>query len=517
MPRRIHLWGGVLLAIVLAITEASAQRTCDLSRSRQVTSTQSGDDRVSYVSRPRFECTDGTLIEADSSVTFAATSFSQLFGQVVFRDGQRELHSDRAQYFSSVGRLQAQGSVRLIGLDDGSLITGDDLVLLQEGDQRPEDDMTVRGGRPHARLSSGEDDTAIATGLETPDDAAQRDTPFEIDADLIHLVGDRLLEARGRVEITRDDLLSYGDSVAFQQDVGLLTLYRNARIISPDEESGDTLDLRADTITMILPMDVMEELNAVGRAHLLTDAVDIRGPTIRLLFTDEVLNRIVAATASLPNPPEGPSEVSEGASEASEEVPSGGLGEEGPRAVAEEFILTGDSIDVRLPGGELETVFAIGAARGVSGARDSINTDDTPELIRHDWIEGDTITAMFVTSRPSSGGVLNTLEDPSEAAGERRLDRLVAQGGARSFYRTTSDTGTGTGTASPTPDSGPLELNYVLGDEIRLFMQDGEVDRMEVDQARGAFFQPNGAPPGPPPPAVDTTAARPTNDRRRTP
>jgi hypothetical protein len=496
MPRQIHLWGGVLLAIVLAITEASAQRTCDLSRSRQVTSTQGGGGRVSYVSRPLFECTDGTLIEADSSVTFEATSFSQLFGQVVFRDGQRELHSDRAQYFSSVGRLQAQGSVRLIGLDDGSLITGEDLVLLQEGDQRTEDDMTVRGGRPHARLSSGEDDTA------------QIDTPFEIDADLIHLVGDRLLEARGRVEITRDDLLSYGDSVAFQQDVGLLTLYRNARIISPDEESGDTLDLRADTITMILPMDVMEELNAVGRAHLLTDAVDIRGPTIRLVFTDEVLNRIVAATAALPNPPEGPSEVSE-------EAPSGGSGEEGPRAVAEEFILTGDSIDVRLPGGELETVFAIGGGRGVSAARDSINSDDTPELIRHDWIEGDTITATFVTNPPSSGGVLDALEDPSEAASERRLDRLVAQGEARSFYRTTSDSGTGTDTTSPTPDSGPLELNYVLGDEIRLFMQDGEVDRMEVDQASGAFFQPNGASPGPPPPAVDTTAARP--DRRRTP
>ena len=510
MPRRIHLWGGVLLGIVLAITEASAQRPCDLSSSRQVTSTQGGGGRVSYVSRPLFECTDGTFIQADSSVTFEATSFSQLFGQVVFRDGQRELHSDRAQYFSSVGRLQAQGSVRLIGLDDGSLITGEDLVLLQEGDQRTEDDMTMRGGRPHARLSSGADDAAMATGLEAPDDAAQIDTPFEIDADLIHLVGDRLLEARGRVEITRGDLLSYGDSVSFQQDVGVLTLYRNARIISPDEESGDTLDLRADTITMILPMDVMEELNAVGRAHLLTDAVDIRGPTIRLLFTDEVLNRIVAATPSLPNSPEGPSK-------ASEEAPSGGSGEERPRAVAEEFILTGDSIDVRLPGGELETVLAIGAARGVSAARDSINSDDTPELIRHDWIEGDTITATFVTRPPSSGGALDAFEDPSEAAGERRLDRLVAQGEARSFYRTTSDTGTGTGIANSTPDSGPLELNYVLGNEIRLFMQDGEVDRMEVDQASGAFFQPNGASQGPPPPAVDTTAARHTNDRRRTP
>ena len=109
------------LALLFAGTEAAGQgSSCDLISSLRVVSNQTNNARVSYVSAPRFECTDGTRIEADSSVTFEATSFPQLFGDVIFRDDHRELYADRAQYFSRVGRLQAQGSVRLINLEDGS-------------------------------------------------------------------------------------------------------------------------------------------------------------------------------------------------------------------------------------------------------------------------------------------------------------------------------------------------------------------------------------------------------------
>ena len=38
-----------------------------------------------------------------------------------------------------------------------------------------------------------------------------------------------------------------------------------------------------------------------------------------------------------------------------------------------------------------------------------------------------------------------------------------------------------TGTAPRAPDA--LDLNYVIGDEVRLFMKDGEVERMEVVQS----------------------------------
>jgi hypothetical protein len=39
-----------------------------------------------------------------------------------------------------------------------------------------------------------------------------------------------------------------------------------------------------------------------------------------------------------------------------------------------------------------------------------------------------------------------------------------------------------------------LDLNYVIGDEIRLFMKNGGVDRMEVDNPTGIFLQPRQAP-----------------------
>ena len=66
-----HLLVG--LAVLFAVTEATGQRSCDLTSSRRAVLTQMNDTWVNYVSAPRFVCTDGTRIEADSSVTFEAT------------------------------------------------------------------------------------------------------------------------------------------------------------------------------------------------------------------------------------------------------------------------------------------------------------------------------------------------------------------------------------------------------------------------------------------------------------
>ena len=470
------------LALLFAVTELAGQRSCDLTSSRQLVSNQTNDARVSYISAPRFECTDGTRIQADSSVTFEATSFSQLFGSVVFRDDQKELHADRAQYFSRVGRLQAQGSVRLLNLDDGSWVTGEDLVLLQEGDDRADDDVTVRGGRPHASLVSRvtPDSAAIspeAARAENPEDTM----PYEIDADLIHLVGDRLFQARGRVEVSQETLQSYGDSLEFQQDIGWLTLFDNARILSQDTVSGDTLDVRGDTITMNLPDDRIDEIEARGRAQLLADDVDMRGPVIRLVFEDEELERVFAvrrAVERVLSPVIGGDD---------EEASSADRAQ--PQALAEDFLLTGDSIEGDIPGGELERVYAAGTARGVSTARDSLNTDTTDELIRSDWIEGDTIIATFRSVLADPGDLGPDGLEVAEPR-ERQLDLLIARGQARTFYRAAPDSvGAGAatgGTAGPQP----LDLHYVVGDEVRLFMKDGEVDRMEVDNPTGAFLQP---------------------------
>lgn len=326
--------------------------------------------------------------------------------------------------------------------------------------------------------------------------------PFDVDADLIRLVGDRLFQARGRVEVRRDSLLSYGDSMEYRQDTGILTLFGNARILSPDAESGDTLDLRGDTIDMRLPNNRIDELEARGHAHLVTDAVDMKGPILRIFFAQEELNRIVSVMGSQSKEvdeeatPQPAAEELDASLEAEPEDPFAR-----PQATAEDFLLTGDSIEVKTPGGELESVFASGHAHGVSSARDSLNAEDAPELIRHDWIEGQTITATFVTKRSDSAALPAVTAEGRES--RYRLDKLVAKGAARSFYRSAPDS-----TATPGSGQSPVELNYVLGDEIRLFMKDGEVDRMEVDNATGAYFQPQS---GPLAPAPDTVPAPPSD------
>jgi hypothetical protein len=262
----------------------------------------------------------------------------------------------------------------------------------------------------------------------------------------------------------------------YQQSVGTLTLFHDARILSPNEESGDTLDVRGDTIDMRLPSNRIDELEARGHAQLVTESVDMKGPIVRILFAGEELDRIVSVLGEPSEAAdEDPAPVEEAGDSVVAELPDPFAR---PQATAEDFLLTGDSIEVKTPGGALESVFAFGQAHGVSSARDSLNAENAPELIRNDWIEGQTITATFVDKVSDSTTV-------AEGESRYRLDLLVAQGGARSFYRSAPDS-----SAEPGPGTSPLELNYVIGDEIRLFMKDGEVDRMEVDNATGAYFQP---------------------------
>ena len=292
-----------------------------------------------------------------------------------------------------------------------------------------------------------------ARGQEPPD-------PYEIDADVIHLVGDRLFQARGRVEVINKSLQSYADSLEFQQDIGWVTLFDNARVISQDTVSGDNLDLRGDTITMSVPNDQIDEMESRGRAQLLADEVDVRGPWIRLVFQNEELDRVFALRR-----PENALGPGSSAGDPSDSATASAQ----PIAMAEDFRLTGDSIEAALIEGELDEVVATGSARGVSTARDSLNTDETNELIRNDWIEGDTITATF-------GSV------------------PVAQTNSSDPGSPESETGT--------VDPQALELNYVIGDQVRLFMRDGEVERMEVDNPTGVNLQPRGSsiPPGSSPP-----------------
>jgi len=157
---------------------------------------------------------------------------------------------------------------------------------------------------------------------------------------------------------------------------------------------------------------------------------------------------------------------------------------ERPHALAEDFLLWADSLEVIAPEETLDEVWAIGNARGESLARDSLNTPDTPELIRRDWLEGDTIVAIFVPADTAQGP-----EGAEADSASYRLDRLVARGGARSLYRLAATDST-QATDSTRAVEGEAEgeaageermaIHYVTGDEITIVMKEGEVERMEV-------------------------------------
>ena len=169
MWRPLLLIGVAPISVLSATLDLTAQNhTCDLLDSRRVNSITREDRRISHVSSPRFFCTDGTQIKADSSITFEATSFTQFFGNVHIRDGIQELLAERAQYSSRTGHLQAQGLVSITDSENGSTITGDNLVMIKSRDDRTPNDMTIHGGRPRA----GRESSSQSEGVGLPRGAA---------------------------------------------------------------------------------------------------------------------------------------------------------------------------------------------------------------------------------------------------------------------------------------------------------------------------------------------------------
>src|SRR5687768_17609845 len=131
--------GSGVLAALLVPGAASAQDGCryaDDGNDVQLTVNTPGAGSVTYLSNPHFLCEDGVELWADSAVAYQQQAMSQLIGAVRYRDRTRELRADQARYFTEVGRLQAQGHVRVTNQEDGSVVENGDLVYLRETDYR---------------------------------------------------------------------------------------------------------------------------------------------------------------------------------------------------------------------------------------------------------------------------------------------------------------------------------------------------------------------------------------------
>jgi hypothetical protein len=296
--------------------------------------------------------------------------------------------------------------------------------------------------------------------------------PYEVDADRIEIAGAAGLDASGNVRITRDSLDAYADRSIFDQEGGTLLLLGRARLI----DRGTTFE--GDTIDLILPEDVIREIIARRRAVLNNEDLDVRAPSIHILMTDGRMDRLVAIADT--GSTEGRPDPLSGAAQPPATEASLLLAEHPARPVvrAEDFLIISDSVDVLLPGEVLQSLTAVGNAHAESTARDSLNTAATPDVIRRDWIDGQTIVATF-TSVPAEGA--------DSTAREYRLEQLVSTGSAQSLYRmAASDSAAAEFQGEHRP-----AVDYVVGDTIVLTLQEGAIRRVEVaNQVRGWHFEP---------------------------
>ncbi len=450
----------------------------------QFTTLTSGST-ITYVGAPHMLCRDGIEIWADSAVEYSAQRMQHMMGSVRFIDANGELNADEARYFPEQGRLQANGHVFVQDTLQGFTIRNGNLVYLRATDFREEPQTTVTiaadGIQPHAILrmrpaeprpesiepTAPDAITADSTGtalsaeaLVLPVDAEPdgQGSPYIVDGNQIFIQGDSYFRATGNVEIQRDSLNAFADSVEYDQVAGRILLEGSARV------DGPTYDLVGRTITLGMDGDDIDEVRAVHDAVLNGDDLVLTAPEIRIYLLDDLPQRLVAVRA--PAPPD---------------VMSVDSADARPVAQADDFELTGDSIEVIVPGEALERIFAAGMARSVSRARDSLNVETLSEIARTDWLEGDTVIVMFVPADTSERR--GPAADTAQAA--YQIDRIIAQGAARSLYRLPpSDT-----TAVPGEDE--PAVHYVLGDEITIVMVEGDIDHMEVTgQTRGIHLEP---------------------------
>lgn len=442
-----------------------------------------------YVSRPRLSCEGGIRIRADSMVSFESTGYNQLIGSVFFEDETRRLIARNARYFDQVGRLEADGDVELTDKKSGNVVEGDNLLYLRTTPARPLEELTVWGGRAHALLYTGRSSS-------DPDAPPVPDrTPYDVTADRVFLRGEEYFQASGTVEVVRDSLDASADTLKYDQATERLYLHVDAVV---DQES---YDLSGEEILIRVPGDTVRSVDARGRARLIGEDLDLAAPHIRLQLVEGGLESLSAA----PLHPGQRLDLVTGLKVLPAELDPAHLLR--PRATSTDFRVEADSIEVKAPAEVLDQVFAVGHAHAVSTARDSLNTPDTPEIIRDDWIRGDTVVAFF--EEPPG-------KEAADSAGYR-LRRLEARGTAASLYRLEPDSTRTAPDSLPAPapteagESGevvagevPAEgadpgeegggdaevsvlrrglepaVHYVTAGEIVIVFLDGQVDRMEV-------------------------------------
>ena len=492
--------GAVLLALsagrAAPAQEAGGGQECTLTlqptdSTRSVSRKVAEDAYVTDIWNGMTWLCDPATMTADSAVQYDRRDEVVMIGSVHYRDTIRDLRSRRLTYFQRDNRVLAEDSVRLRQLETGGVLRGPRVEFYNavrgEGPQR-----TVATRRPRMRIPS-------------PGDTAG--DPFRVVADTSVFVGEEAAEAFGDVVIRRGALTARGGYARFRIRDGSGFLTRSPSV------TGEGYTLTGDTILVRFAGSELRTVRARGDGHLETEDVEVRGPNVDVRVVDSQADELWA------------------------------FGEGGSRAFSASQEIRGDSLHFDVSGGRLSEITSVGRAvameirPGETPATDSaaeVGTGRAPGLgVDRSWITGDTVRATFTAAGPDSSAAdslpaaadsadrppavvpADTVPPAREDTAATELERLLAIGDARSFYRIRRE-GAGT-TGSGAPDTLPdaerrMARNYVIGDRITIRFRAGEPLSVNGTRAIGLFLEPVEEGPGAAPPdsasASDTAAAR---------
>jgi len=397
------------------------------------------------------EATCGTKwLRADSASYFGERGILYLIGNFRYTDEGRELDAERATYYEKEGWVHCEGNVRLTDQEGRSTLSGPVLDYYPASQVVPMDRMFAPD-RPHLTFYAD-------------DPSGSEATPFDVDADRMHIYGDSLIATAGNVVAIRGTMTANSDSMDLDMGRDALWLLGGPPVVT-----ASNMVLEGDSILVQMEQRQVREIHAWPNGFAHGSDMELSAPALRLFVEASEVSRAVASA---------------GDPDRTGAVDSAGRD---PWAMSrsQHYALVADSIDIRRPAGQLEMVIAVDRARATT----LLPIAAGESLLGNDWLEGDTVTGYF------------TAPDSAVVDGQGpQLSRLVAAGvtvgNARALYHLR-------GQGSEEDASNRPAANYVIGRVITLFLQGGDVKEAQViGPSTGVYLEPL-------PPRTDTTVVVP--------
>ena len=391
------------------------------------------------------------------------------------------ISADSFAHYAALGRLDLIGSVQIrdtgFALDsrqaryylrDGRLEAHNNVVAVNRvtGSVLRGPNLTywraVPGVRDTVEMYATQRPTVEYRQRETGDTGANE--PYIIVSDRLRMKGDDRVWAGGKVTIDRSDFAARSDSMMMDQTRGVGVLIGGTPSVEGRGRAGTggggggepkkNYTLVGTRIELALAQRDIRAIKAMGNGQATGSDWILTADTIDLRIADKQLQQTYAWGDSLR-----------------------------PHAISTLYTIKADSLAIDSPGEVLTE------SRAFGNAFSTAKRDSTTTANETDWITGDSLTIRFVQE-----------QDSITKATRSRLRELVSRGSARALTHHPPD-------ARDTVQAklGPA-VNYSRGNRITVAMLRDRIERVTVaGKADGVHLEPR--PPAPPP--ADTAKATP--------